>query len=77
LLHTTLAAIDRLLIGCPRFEARTGGETQKEHLNAYVKALADGAGPMKALPVLTGMTNTELDLAVADKLAAGIKFRAE
>jgi len=44
------------------------GRLKKENLEAYVKQLKENKPPLDALPMLTGMSNGELDAAINEKL---------
>jgi len=50
------------------------GMLKKERLHAFVRALADGTEPMKALPSLTGMGNPELRKLWDARLGTSIKM---
>ena len=49
------------------------GRLKKEHLRAFVRALADGRPPVEALPLLTGMSHDELKAEWDSRLESSIK----
>lgn len=50
------------------------GRLKKKHLDAFVKALAAGKSPEEALPILSGMTNDELEEEFKNSLLIDIRI---